>query len=152
MGRDGTHSRTVSSHPPRCHRACGFHRTRRPPERVSPLSFLTTSDRIPHLNIRQGRTLRHLSSGGPSPCTRLSRALTPMATLTPCRRIGGFLELFPTPSFRSPDHRLEGLPSSSRWTLRDRVGGGYQTTCTCYGRLLSGHGVNQVDPCHPWGS
>jgi len=33
VGRDRTHSRTVSSHPPRCHRACGFHRTRRPPER-----------------------------------------------------------------------------------------------------------------------
>src|SRR5882724_5235470 len=68
---------------PRCHRACGFYRTRRPPERVSPLAFLTTADRIPRLHIRQGRTLRHLSSCGPSPCTRLSRALTTMATLTP---------------------------------------------------------------------
>jgi hypothetical protein len=48
VGRDRTHSRTVSSHPPRCHRACGFHRTRRPPEWTFTLvSFLTTLARIP---------------------------------------------------------------------------------------------------------
>jgi hypothetical protein len=34
VGRDRTHSRTVFSHPPRCHRACDFHRTRRPPKRI----------------------------------------------------------------------------------------------------------------------
>ena len=38
MGRERTHSRTVFSHPPRCHRACDFHRTRRPPERISSFS------------------------------------------------------------------------------------------------------------------
>jgi hypothetical protein len=37
----------------------------------------------------QGRnsTLTHLTSCGPSPCTRLSRAQSTMATLTPSRRI-----------------------------------------------------------------
>ena len=32
----------MSSHPPRCHRACGFHRTRRPHERIS--SFSCSAD------------------------------------------------------------------------------------------------------------
>jgi hypothetical protein len=62
----------------------------------------------------QGRssTLTHLTSCGPSPCTRLSRAQSTMATLTPSRRIRGFLEVFPTPYFRSRYHRQKGLPSS----------------------------------------
>jgi hypothetical protein len=93
VGRDRTHSQTVFSHPPRCHRACGFHRTRRPPVRTLTLvSFLTTSAGIPmrYHTIRQGRTLRHLTSCGPSPCARLSRAPTTMAMLTADMDLGGF--------------------------------------------------------------
>jgi hypothetical protein len=92
------------------------------------------------------------TSCGPSPCTRLSRAQSTMTTLTPCRRIRGFLRVFPPSYFRSRSHRLKGLPSSQQWTPRDHVGGGYPTTCTCYCRLLSGYGVNQVHPYHPFGS
>src|SRR4030095_8371157 len=45
---------------------------------------------IHSITIRQGRTLRHLARCGPSPCTRLSRAPTTMATLTADRGIRGF--------------------------------------------------------------
>jgi hypothetical protein len=45
VGRDRTHSQTVFSHPPRCHRACDFHRTRRPPIRTFTLIFLLPPNR-----------------------------------------------------------------------------------------------------------
>ena len=34
--------------------------------------------------------------------------------------------MFPAPYFRSPWHRLQGLPSSPQWTPRNHLGGGYQ--------------------------
>jgi len=46
----------------------------------------------------QVRTLRHPISCGPSPCTRLSRAPTTMATLTPLKRIRGFRGCFQPPT------------------------------------------------------
>ena len=47
-----------------------------------------------------------------SPCTRLSRAPSPMATLTPCRCLRGFLRAFPPSYFRSRSHHRQGLPCS----------------------------------------
>jgi hypothetical protein len=71
---------------------------------------------IHSIPIRQGRTLRHLARCGPSPCTRLSRVPTTMATLTLFRRVRGFLRLFPTPYFRSRYPHLKSLPCSHCWT------------------------------------
>ena len=42
--------------------------------------------------------LKHRQNCGPSPCTRLSRALTTMATLTPLRRIRGVRGCFQPPN------------------------------------------------------
>jgi hypothetical protein len=71
-----------------------------------------------------------------------------MATLTAAWGLGGFgitcvlpsLALLSIPMSLSHVHR-HGL-------TRDHVGGRYLSTSTCYGRLLSGHGVDQVRPCH----
>jgi len=107
-------------HPPRCHRACDFHRTRRPHERISgvgvPLISADFTAFVPYAAPSVECYFAHLSRCGPSPRTRLSRAQSTIATLTPFRRIGGFLGLFPTPYCRSPDHRLKGLPCSHEWT------------------------------------
>jgi hypothetical protein len=65
------------------------------------------------------------------------------------RRIWNVL---PRQYFRAPWPSLSGLPCSHGWTLQDRVGGGYPPTYACDRRFLSGHGVNQVHPCHPVGS
>jgi hypothetical protein len=90
-------------------------------------------------------------SCGPWPCMRLSRTLTTTATLTPLGCLGGFRSVFPTPYFRSPSHHPKRLPSSHGWTLRDRVGGGYHPTSPASWQFPSGHGVDQVHPCHPSG-
>jgi hypothetical protein len=47
VGRDRTHSRTVFSHPPRCDRACDFHRTRPPPARTHYRRFLLPPNQYP---------------------------------------------------------------------------------------------------------
>jgi hypothetical protein len=104
---------------------------------------------IHSLTIRQGRTLRHLARCGPSPCTRLSRAPTTMATLTADRGVGGFQMCFHTVTsalLHIPD-QLSHVPIDG--LKRSRVGGGYRTTSPRLSRLPSGHGVDQVRPCHP---
>src|SRR5687767_2432127 len=62
--------------------------------------------------------------------------------------IGGFGITFVLPSLA-----LLAIPMSlshvhSHGLKRDHVGGSYLSTSTCYCRLLSGHGVDQVRPCH----
>jgi hypothetical protein len=89
------------------------------------LSALQASARIPKPSHLAGLLRTPLSRCGPSPCGRLSRPPTTMATLTSSSRLRGFLGLFPTPYFRSRSHRLKDLPSSQRWTLRDHLGGSY---------------------------
>jgi hypothetical protein len=74
------------------------------------LSALLASARIPKPSHPAGILRTHLSSCGPSPCTRLSRAPSIMATLTPSGRIGGFRRLFATHYFHSPYHRSKGSP------------------------------------------
>jgi hypothetical protein len=91
----------------------------------NPFRVLLASARIPKPLHPAGLLLGLPTGCGPSPCGQLSRPPTTMATLTPSRRIGGFLRLLPTSYFRSPLHCLEGLPRSQRWTQQDRVGGGY---------------------------
>ena len=105
---------------------------------------------IPSLPMRQGRTLRHLARGGPSPCTRLSRAPTTMATLTAerglrgvqmcCHTMTSALLPIPAPLSHVPIHGLK----------RSRVGGGYRTTSPRIARLPSGRGIYQVDPRRPF--
>jgi hypothetical protein len=71
-----------------------------------------------------------------------------MATLTAAWGLGGFgstcvlpsLALLALPMSLSHVHR-HGLK-------RDHVGGRDLSPSTCYGRLLSGHGGDQVRPCH----
>jgi|SRR4029453_7589248 hypothetical protein len=116
------------------------------------LSAPSASARIPKPLHLTGLLRTCLSRCGPSPCTQLSCAPSPMATLTPATCIRGFrascLVRTSAPvyimSWVSPVHR-DGLK-------RDHVGGGYHTTYTYHRRLLSGHGVDQVPPCHPFGS
>ena len=64
----------------------------------------------PRLHMREGRPLRHLSSGGPSPWARLARAPTTMATLTADTDLGGFRTAFPSLLSRSPGHPVSALP------------------------------------------
>jgi hypothetical protein len=75
-----------------------------------------------------------------------------MATLTPVTRVRGFGVSFLTRTsalvrigWRVSHVHTDGLK-------RGHVGGGYRTTYTCYRRLPSEHGVDQVHPCHPLGS
>ena len=96
------------------------------------LSAPLTSARIPKPSHSTGLLRTHLLSCGPSPCGRLSRPQTTMATLTSHSRIRGFLRLFPTPYFRSRYHRLKDLPCSHRWTPQDRLGGGYRQPLPAY--------------------
>jgi hypothetical protein len=96
------------------------------------LSAPLTSARIPKPSHSTGLLRTHLLSCGPSPCGRLSRPQTTMATLTSDSRIRGFLRLFPTPYFRSRYHRLKDLPCSHRWTPQDRLGGGYRQPIPAY--------------------
>ena len=105
---------------------------------------------IHSMTIRQGRTLRHLARCGPSPCTRLSRAPTTMATLTADRGIRGFQMCFHTVTsalLHIPD-QLSHVPIDG--LKRSRVGGGYRTTSPRISRLPSGRGVHQVDPRLPF--
>ena len=132
-------------HPPRCHRACGFHRTRRPPTRTLSSFPIRLQPGCPGYQ-RRDRILRHLISCGPSPCTQLSCAPTTMATLTPCGCLGGFRSCFQSPTsallhiIRRVSHvHMNGL-------TREHLGGGYLSTYTCYCKLLSGDGVAQVHP------
>ena len=71
-----------------------------------------------------------------------------MATLTAAWGIGGFGITFVLPSLAllSIPMSLSHVPSHG--LKRDHVGGSYLSTSTCYGRLLCGHGVDQVRPCH----
>jgi hypothetical protein len=79
----------------------------------------------PRLHIRHIRTLRHLISCGPSPCSWLSQPLSTMATLTADMDIGGFQDGFPTPShslsfpfhLSSPLFPMMHSARSCRWWL-----------------------------------
>jgi hypothetical protein len=107
-----------------------------------------TLARIPKPLHSAGLLLAHLSRCGPSPGTWLSHALTTMATLTAAWGIGGFGITFVLPSLA-----LLSIPMSlshvhRHGLKRDHVGGSYLPTSTCYCRLLSGPGVDQVRPCH----
>jgi hypothetical protein len=80
---------------------------------------------FPSLSIRCKRTLRHLIDCGPSPCRRLSRPQTIMATLTAAEDIGGFRGCFqPSTSalLRIP-MPLSHVPMNG--LKRDHVGGGF---------------------------
>jgi hypothetical protein len=122
VGRDRTHSRTVSSHPPRCHRACDFHRTRRPHERSYGFWGSPDYEVDSHFpgalrGIPPGITyFACLSRCGPSPCTWLSHAPSTMATLTPGMGIGGLQEGFPLPHVSLS---LTSHTSSPMFTLID---------------------------------
>ena len=142
VGRDRTHSRTVSSHPPRCHRACGFHRTRRPPMRPFTLvSFLTTLVGIPLPSHSSGSYVEAPHTLWPFPLWTAfpSSEYYGHADSSPghWRIWGGLLR----PYFRSPCHPVGGLPCSQLWTLQDSLGGGYRTLPSPYWRSR---------PC--WGS
>jgi hypothetical protein len=116
VGRDRTHSRTVSSHPPRCHRACGFHRTRRPHERISSFSCSTDIGKDSQAFTFSGVTTR-------TPFTVWPFALYvafPRADYyghADCGR--GHWRIrdhFRAPVSRSPFHSPVALPCSSSWT------------------------------------
>jgi hypothetical protein len=64
--------------------------THRMAARAPGSAFGHTQKGFPSVPMRQGRTLRHLTSCGPSPCAWLSRVPTPMATLTADMDLGGF--------------------------------------------------------------
>jgi hypothetical protein len=115
----------VFLHPLRCHRACDFHRTRRPPVRTFTLvSFHRHRPGFPSLHIRWGRTLRHPTGCGPSPCTRLSRAPTTMATLTSLSCLGGFRGCF-QPSTSALLTIMRGISCVHTDGLKqDHLGGG----------------------------
>jgi hypothetical protein len=116
VGRGRTHSRTVSSHPPRCHRACGFHRTRRPHERMSSFSCSADMGKDAHTFTFSGVTTR-----------------TPF-TVWPFALYGAFprsdhyghadcgmgprrsRDHLRAPVSRSPFHSHVALPCSSSWT------------------------------------
>jgi hypothetical protein len=99
-----------------------------------------------------GLLLAHPSRCDPSPCRRLSRPQSTMATLTADRGLRGFQMCCHTVTsalLHIPD-QLSHVPIDG--LKRNCVGGGYRSTCTCYCTLLSGHGVYQVCPCHPFDS
>jgi hypothetical protein len=116
VGRDRTHSRTVSSHPPRCHRACGFHRTRRPHERISSFSCSADIGKDSQALTCSGVTTRppftvwpfalyvafpHSDYYGHADCGRGHRRIR---------------DHFRAPVSRSPFHSPVALPCSSSWT------------------------------------
>jgi hypothetical protein len=142
----------VFSRPPRCHRACGFHRTRRPHERIYDVLGSTASEVDSHFpgalrgTPRCSTSFVYLSRCSPSPCRRLSRPPSTMATLTPSRRIGGFQNCFQpiTSALLTIVRRVSrvhchGLP-------RDHLGGGYPSTYTCIPQASPLIGGKQVRP------
>lgn len=112
-------------HPPRCHRACGFHRTRRPPART--ITFVSFPSLIRDAPAK-GRncTPKPLASCGPSPCGRFSPPQTTMATLTAAEDIGGFRGCFQpvTSALLNIPMPLSHVPTNG--LKRDHVGGGFR--------------------------
>jgi hypothetical protein len=113
VGRDRTHSRTVFSHPPVVTVRAAFTAYGRPMRGPLDLSAPLASARLPKPFHPMGLLRTRLSRCGPSPCGRLSRLPSTMATLTADMGIGGFQGrlLFPYLALLYIPSQLSHVPS-----------------------------------------
>jgi hypothetical protein len=95
-----------------------------------------------------GLYFAHLSRCNPSPCARLSRALSTMATLTPSGRLGGFQGCYQpiTSALLHIARRVSRVHCHG--LQRDHLGGGYPSTGACAPQVSPLIGDRQVRPYH----